>query len=104
MCIRDRFTEDGGDTFAHFAGGFVGEGDRQDLAGEGAAGQQDMGETGGQHARFAGAGAGQHQQRPVNGFHRRALFRVQAGEVVGGRGRGNRHGACICLLYTSRCV
>ena len=86
----DGGSEDGADAFAHLARGLVGEGDRQDLTGEGASGQQDMGEAGGQHACFAGAGAGQHQQRPVNGFHRRALFGVQAGEVVGGRGTRHR--------------
>ena len=63
---------------AHLARRLVGEGDGEHLAGGGAAGQQDMGEAGGQHAGLAGAGAGQHQQRAVQRFHRLALFRVQA--------------------------
>ena len=59
--------------------------------GIGAAGQQDVGEAGGQDTGLAGAGAGQHQQRAVHGFHRFALLGVQAGEVVG-HGAGNRAG------------
>ena len=58
--------------------------------GDGAAGQQDMGEAGGQDAGLAGARAGQHQQRPVDGFDRFALLGVQAGQVVGHAGT---HGA-----------
>ena len=79
----DRPAEDGADPFAHLAGRLVGEGHGQHLAGEGPAGQQDMREAGGQHAGLAGAGAGQHQQRPVDGFDRGALLGVQAREVVG---------------------
>ena len=71
--------EHGGDALAHLAGGLVGEGDGQHLAGKGAAGQQDMGEAGGQHAGLAGAGAGQHQQRAVHGLDGFALLGVQAG-------------------------
>ncbi len=79
--------EDGGDPFAHLAGRLVGEGDGQDLVGEGAFGQQDMGEAGGQHAGLAGAGAGEHQQRAIDGFDRLALFGIEAGQVVGHRDR-----------------
>ena len=50
--------------------------------GIGAAGRQDMGDAGGQHAGLAGAGAGQHQHRAVERFDRFALFRVEAGEIV----------------------
>ncbi len=42
-----------------------------------------MGEAGGQHPGLAGAGAGEHQQRPVDGLDGRALLGVQAGEVLG---------------------
>jgi hypothetical protein len=73
-----RLAEDRGDPLAHLARGFVGEGDRQDLARKSLFTQQDMGEPRGQHAGLAGAGAGQHQQRTVDGFHRLALFGVQA--------------------------
>ena len=50
------------DALLHFARRLVGEGDGQNLAGPGLAGGQDMGKPGGEHAGFAGAGAGQHQQ------------------------------------------
>ena len=83
--------EDGAHPFPHFACGFVAEGDGQDLAGEGAAGEQDVGEAGGQDAGLAGAGAGQHEHRAVEGFHGFALLVVEAGEVVGD-GVGNRGG------------
>ena len=51
---------------AHLARRLVGEGDGEQLAGIGAAGRQDMREPGGQHPGLAGAGAGQHQHRPVD--------------------------------------
>ena len=86
-----RFAEDGGDAFAHLARGLVGEGDGQDLVGEGALGQQDVREAGGQDAGLAGAGTGQHQQRAIDGFDRRALFGVEAGQVVRGKGDWARH-------------
>ncbi len=91
----DRPAEDGADAFAHFAGGLVGEGHREHLARRGAAGQQDMREAGGQDAGLAGAGAGQHQQRAVDGFHRGALFVVEAREVVGHA--GTRDAGCMRL-------
>ena len=74
--------EDGRDPFAHLAGRLVGERDGKHLPGAGAPGHQDVGEAGGQHARLAGSGAGQHQQRTVHGLHRLALLGVQAGEVI----------------------
>jgi hypothetical protein len=74
---------------AHFAGGLVGEGDDQHLAGPGFALVQDVGDAGGEDARLARAGAGQHQQRAVGRLHRVALFRVEAVHVVG---RG------VCML------
>ena len=81
-----RTAEDRADPLAHLPRRLVGEGDRQHLAGRGAAGEQQMGEAGGQHARLAGAGAGEHQQRPVERFHRFPLGLVQAGEVIGHAG------------------
>ena len=50
------------DALLHFARRLVGEGHRQHLVGPGLVGGQDMGEPGGQHPGFAGAGAGQHEQ------------------------------------------
>ena len=47
--------------------------------GDGAAGQQDMGEARGQHPGLAGARAGEHQQRPVQRLDGGALLGVQAG-------------------------
>ncbi len=85
--------EDGADPFPHFAGGLVGESDGEHLVGEGALRQQDMGEAGGQHAGLPRAGAGQHQQRAIDGFDGGALFGVEAGQVVGGEGRWCRHAA-----------
>ena len=46
---------------------------------------QQMGEPGGQRRGLAGAGAGEHQHRPVERLDRRALRRVQVVEI--GRGR-----------------
>ena len=59
----DHAADEVADALLHFARRLVGEGDRQHLAGPGLAGGQDMGEPGGQHAGFSGAGAGQHEQR-----------------------------------------
>ena len=42
-----------------------------------------MGEAGGQDPGFARAGAGQHEQGAVHGFHGFALLGVEAGEVFG---------------------
>ena len=80
----------------HLAGRLVGEGDGEDLAGIGAAGGENMSDARGQHPGLAGAGAGQHQNRTVEAFDGVALFRVQAGQVVGRRGAAEvagRHGA-----------
>ncbi len=81
------------DPLAHLLGGFVGEGDREDLARPGGAGRQQVGDPVGEHAGLAGAGAGQHQQRPLAVAHRLALRLVQLrqqplGAVGAGLGRG----------------
>ena len=68
---------------AHLARRLVGEGDRENLGREGAAGREDMRQPGGQHPGFAGAGAGQHQHRPVDRLDRPALRLVEAGHVNG---------------------
>ena len=54
--------------------------------GRGAAARQDMGDARGQDARLAGAGAREHQHRPVQRLDRRALLGVQPVEI-GGRAR-----------------
>ena len=58
------------DALLHLARRLVGEGDGQDLARVGAAEVEDMGDAGGQNAGFAGSGAGQHQNRAVQGLDR----------------------------------
>ena len=44
--------------------------------------RQDMGDAGGENARLAGAGAGQHQHRALRSFDRQPLLGVQPGEIV----------------------
>ena len=65
---------------AHFARGLVGEGDGQNLIALGLAGRQNVRDAGGQDPGFSGAGAGQHEHRAVERFHRRTLLRVQSGQ------------------------
>ena len=73
----------------HLARRLVGEGHRQDFVRPRPALAQDVGDAGGQHPGFAGAGAGQHQNRPVQRHHRLALLRIEAGEILR-TGRGPR--------------
>jgi len=85
----------------HLAGGLVGEGHRQDLGGAGAALAEDVGDARGQHARLAGAGAGQHQNRAVQRLHGLALLRIEPGEVFrahrGARTRGDAAGCGLVV-------
>jgi hypothetical protein len=53
---------------------------------------EDVGDARGQHACFAGAGAGQHQHRSIQGFHRLALLGIEPGEILRGRGRAGARG------------
>jgi len=76
----------------HLPRRLVGEGDRQDLPGTGAAQAEDVGDAAGQHAGLAGAGPGQHQHRSVQRFHRLALLGIEAGEILRGRGRTRTRG------------
>ncbi len=69
--------DDVGDPRAHLAGGLVGEGDRQQLPRPGAASGEDVRQPRRQHPGLAGAGARQHQHRPVDRLHGLALLRVQ---------------------------
>ena len=75
------------DALLHLARGLVGEGDGEDLA---AAGRGRCARMWAMRvvstAGLAGAGAGQHQHRPVERLDRLALLRVQAVEI--GRGAG----------------
>ena len=66
---------------AHLARRLVGEGDGEHLGRKGAAGREDVGEPGRQHPGLAGAGAGEHQHRPVDRLDGAALRLVEAGEV-----------------------
>ena len=70
------------DALLHLAGGLVGEGDGEDLRGEGAAGVEDVGDAGGQHARLAGAGAGEHQHRAFQRLDGFGLLGVETGEII----------------------
>ena len=90
-----RLAQDGGNTLSHFPRRLVGEGDGEDLVGEGAPGQQDVGEPCRENAGFAGACPGQNQQRAVNSFHRSALFAVETGKVVDGLDQGTGHSPII---------
>ncbi len=74
----------------HLPRRLVGEGDGEDLTRPGAAVAQDVGDPGGEHARLAGAGASQHEQRPVQRLHRLPLLRVERVEILG---RAPAHGA-----------
>ena len=74
----------------HLARRLVGEGDREHLIRPRPAGHEQMGEARGQHAGLAGAGAGEHQERPVVRLDRSALRRVEGVEVARRRGRRRR--------------
>ncbi len=74
----------------HLPRRLVGEGDGEDLRRPRPAEPQDMGDAGGEHARLAGAGAGEHEKRAIQRLHRLALLGVQRFEI----GNGMRaHGA-----------
>ena len=82
------------DALLHLARRLVGEGDGEDFARPRAAEVEDVGDAGGQHARLAGAGAGQHQHRAVQRLHRLALLGVEVGEIgPGARTHGARGNA-----------
>ena len=77
----DHLADHRADAALHLARRLVGEGDRQDLARPRAAGGEDVRDARGQHARLAGAGAGQHQHRPVQRLDRLPLLGIEVGEI-----------------------
>ncbi|MNV32736.1 hypothetical protein D3C71_1240800 [compost metagenome] len=83
----DGAADQNADTFLHLAGRLVGEGHGKDLAGISTAGCENMGDAGRQNAGLAGAGARKDKNGSVKRFHGVALFRVEAGKIIG---RGTR--------------
>ena len=61
---RARGPTRGLDPLAHLGGGLVRERDREDLVRLDAALAEQIGDAVGEHARLAGAGAGDHEERP----------------------------------------
>ncbi len=78
----DRFADQQADALLHLARRLVGEGDGEDLRGKGEAERQDVGDAGGQHARLAGAGAGQHEHGALGGLDGQPLLGVQPFEIA----------------------
>ena len=62
-----------------------------------------MRNAGGEHARLAGAGAGQHQHGTIQRLHRLALLGIEAVEITcpavrrGPRARGNAAGSRLVI-------
>jgi hypothetical protein len=79
----DRAANERADALLHLARGLVGEGDGQDLTWPlHALCRQDVGDPRCQNPRLAGARASEHEDRPLCGLDRAALFRVQAIEIA----------------------
>ena len=74
--IADGVAGELADAGEHFAGGFVGEGEGEDVGGRDAA-VEHVGNTVGDGAGFAGAGAGKHEDGAVDGFNGAPLRRVE---------------------------
>ena len=86
------------DALLHLARGLVGEGHREDLAAARAARRHDVGDARRQHARLAGAGASQHEQRPVERLDRLTLLGIEPFEI----GRGGRRSQRARATRSSR--
>ncbi len=86
----DRPADEGGDAVLHLARGLVGEGDGEDLMALRTPCRQDVGDAGGEHARLAGAGPRQNQDRAVERHRRLALLLVEPVQIErsGGHGAG----------------
>ena len=89
------FADQQADAALHLARGLVGEGDGEDLRGVGEAEVEDMRDARGEHARLAGAGAGQHQHGAFGRLDGEPLFGVEPLQIVGcgGVALPRRHGA-----------
>ena len=87
----DRVAQQPADPVAHLARSFVGEGHGQDLPRTCPPGGDHMGDPGGQHARLAGPGPGQNQNRAIQRLDREALRGVQPVQI-GRRPRRHPHG------------
>ena len=84
-----------GDPLAHFARRPVGERDREDLPGHGAAGGEDVDDPRGERPCLARTGAGQHQDSALGLLHRRALGLVQPVQPYRIGHRGRRDGSAL---------
>ena len=72
------------DALPHLFRGLVGERDREHFIRPGDAAADQMRDARGDHARLAGAGAGQDQQGPIGMLRGPALFRIQRVEEIHG--------------------
>ena len=77
------------ETLAHLPGRLVGEGDREDLVRLHAAGVDQVRDAVGEHARLAGARAGDDEERAFGRENRLALRGVQVCEIAFGRCNGH---------------
>ena len=84
----DRAADEIADALLHFAGGLVGEGHREDLAGESAPGCEDVGDAGGENARLAVPAPARTSTGPSRLFDRLALLGIEARQI--GRLGGTR--------------
>ena len=88
-----RAAEHGRDPLAHLARRLVGEGDGEHLPGRGAACQEQVCESGGQHPRLARARAGENEKRAVERLDGLALLGIQPREIGVGVHRRSMVGA-----------
>ena len=75
------FSDQGSHTLLHLAGRLVGEGDRQDVLRRHILVEEEMGDPIGNHPGLAGAGAGQHQERPFGVLYRLKLAGVHGMKI-----------------------
>ena len=68
------------DALFHFAGGFVGEGDGDDVSGSNPFFDQ-VGNAEGDDSRFPRAGSGENEDGAVDGFNGESLLGVERGQV-----------------------
>jgi len=91
------------DALGHFAGGLVGKGDGEDGVGGYAFFLDEPGDAAGDDAGFAGAGAGEDEERPIGGFHGGTLFRIEFFEErVHGVSRRERFLALVYRVWLLR--